>query len=302
MSSLKVPHGLVPVPPMPFNEKGELNFDTMAKVLNHLVENGVHWICVGGSSSEYTMMSAEERKQMLAHGASVIGDRAPKMASTGCHYLEHTIELTRYAVDLGYDAIMLLTPYHMYPGRKATVDYYKTIASTFPDTPFVIYNSPGLTGKSIPHDDIVELAKVPNIVGIKYSVDPFDVSRLIEDTKMQDIPFSVMTGDDYMLIVNLAQGGDGVVSYVPALLPREMVRIYDLMLKENNWAEASRLEKKIRHLITLLYSEPSTGPIKAAMSMLGFDYGNPRLPIPPCSEELKEKIRNELLSLGYDVK
>ena len=66
MSSLKVPHGLVPVPPMPFNEKGELNFDTMAKVLNHLVENGVHWICVGGSSSEYTMMSAEERKQMLA--------------------------------------------------------------------------------------------------------------------------------------------------------------------------------------------------------------------------------------------
>ncbi len=301
MSNFKVPHGLVPVPPMPFNEKGELNFDVMEQVLNRLVENKVHWICIGGSSSEYTMMSAEERRQMLAAGARIIGDRTPKMASTGCHYLEHTIELTRYAIGLGYDAIMLLTPYHMYPGRKATVEYYKTMARTFPDTPFVIYNSPGLTGKSIPHDDIVELAKVPNIVGIKYSVDPFDVSRLIEDTKMQDIPFSVMTGDDYMLIVNIAQGGDGVVSYVPTLLPREMVRIYDLM-QENNWAAALEEEKKIRHMITLLFSEPSTGPIKAAMSMLGFDYGEPRLPIPPCSEELKEKMRKELIGLGYDVK
>lgn len=301
MSNLKVPQGVIPVLPTPFDENDKLNIDSLNKLIEYIIENKVHWICVGGSTSEYTTMTLAERKQLLETASKTINGRVPMLASTGCHNLSQTMELTNFAVSLGYEAILLLTPYHIYPGREATIEYYKTVAEAFPDTSFVIYNCPGLTGVTTPIEDLTELAKLPNIVGIKYSVDPLLANYLIENTKMQGQVFETMTGRDAMLLVNIAQGGGGLISYLPTLLPKEMVRLYDLMINENNWAEALKIDMSIRHLNTLLDSEPFPGPIKTALSLIGIPFGSPRLPVPPCSNELKEKIREELNKLGYNV-
>lgn len=301
MSNVKVPQGVIPVLPTPFDEKDKLNINALNQLIEYIIENKVHWICVGGSTSEYTTMTLSERKQLLETAAKTIDGRVPMLASTGCHNLTQTMELTRFAVELGYEAILLLTPYHIYPGREATIEYYKTVAGAFPDTGFVIYNCPGLTGVTTPIEDITELAKLPNIVGIKYSVDPLLANYLIENTKMQGQVFETMTGRDAMLLVNIAQGGGGLISYLPTLLPKEMVRLYDLMVKENNWAEALKIDMRIRRLNTLLDSEPFPGPIKTALDLIGIPFGAPRLPVPPCSDGLKEKIREELKKLGYCV-
>ena len=300
MSELKVPYGVIPVPPTPFDAEGEINFPVLGRMIDYMIEGGVHWICIGGSSSEYTAMSAEERRALLKYGAEAIGDRVPKMASTGCHYLKHTLELTQYAIDLGYDAIMLLTPYHMKAGAPGMVDYYKTVAAAFPEMGFVIYDSPGLTNVDIPREAILELADVPNIVGIKHSVGIYENNRLIDEIRTQGKQLNVMQGNDQMLLVNLAQGGRGVISNVSALLPRELVTIYERMMA-NDLAGAQEADLKVRHMISLLQSGLLPGPIKAALKMLGFDCGAPRLPVPPCSAELEQKLRAELRLIGYDV-
>ena len=243
-------------------------------------------------------MSLEERKQLFKVAADGIGTRVPKMATTGCHSLSKTLELTQYAVDLGYESSLLITPHYLQPGREATMDYYRTVAETFPDLAICIYNVPHCTNVEMPVEDIIELAKIPNITGMKHCTDPTRTNKIIEGTKNEY--FESTTGRENMILANLCQGGSGGMGVMCTIMHQELVKMYDLLM-ENNWKEALKIDESLRNLSILIEAEANPAPVKEVLNMMGFDFGAPRLPLRPCSPELREKLRKELIKLGYNV-
>ncbi|WP_019133422.1 dihydrodipicolinate synthase family protein [Kallipyga massiliensis] len=298
MSKLYAPKGIIPVPPTPFNEDGTINAKEYKRLLDYDIERGVHCICIGGSTGEWSTMSLEERKELFKIAAEGIGNRIPKMATTGCHSLDKTLELTQYAVELGYESILLITPHYLQPGREATKDYYRTVAKTFPDLAVCIYNVPHCTNVELPVEDIVELAKVPNITGMKHCTDPTITNKIIEGTESEY--FESTTGRENMILANLCQGGSGGMGVMCTIMPKELVKMYDLLM-ENNWEEALKIDKSLRKLSILIEAEPNPAPVKEVLNMMGFDFGAPRLPLRPCSDSLREELRKELKKLGYDL-
>ena len=298
MKNLYAPKGIIPAPPTPFTKDGKINEEEYKRLLDYDIERGVHCICVGGSTGEWTTMSFEERKELFKIAADAIGDRIPKLATTGCHGLKDTLSLTEYVVELGYESILLITPFYLKPGMEATKDYYKTVAEAFPDLAVCIYNVPHATNVDMPVEDIIELSKVPNITGMKHCTDPTLTNKVIEGTK--DEYFESTTGRENMILANLCQGGSGGIGVMCCIMPKELVKMYDLIM-DNNWKEALKIDESLRRLSILIESEPNPAPVKEVLNLLGFDFGAPRLPLKPCSKELREEIRKELIKLGYEV-
>ena len=298
MKNLYAPKGIIPVPPTPFAKNDTINEAEYKRLLDYDIERGVHCICIGGSTGEWSTMSLEERKQLFKVAADGIGTRVPKMATTGCHSLSKTLELTQYAVDLGYESILLITPHYLQPGREATMDYYRTVAETFPDLAICIYNVPHCTNVEMPVEDIIELAKIPNITGMQHCTDPTRTNKIIEGTKNEY--FESTTGRENMILANLCQGGSGGMGVMCTIMPQELVKMYDLLM-ENNWKEALKIDESLRNLSILIEAEANPAPVKEVLNMMGFDFGAPRLPLRPCSPELREKLRKELIKLGYNV-
>ena len=99
---------------------------------------------------------------------------------------------------------------------------------------------------------------------------------------------------------NLCQGGSGGMGVMCTIMPQELVKMYDLLM-ENNWKEALKIDESLRNLSILIEAEANPAPVKEVLNMMGFDFGAPRLPLRPCSPELREKLRKELIKLGYNV-
>lgn len=298
MKNLYKPKGIIPAPPTPFTSEDIINEKEYKRLLNYDIERGVHAICIGGSTGEWSTMSIEERKQLFKIAVDAIENRIPKIATTGCHSLNKTLELTQYAVDLGYESILLVTPHYLQPGFEATKDYYRTVAETFPNLAICIYNVPRNTNVEMPIEDIIELAKVPNITGMKHCTDPTLTNKIIEGTKSDY--FESATGRENMILANLCQGGSGGIGVMCTIVPQELVKMYDLLM-ENNWKEALKIDKSLRKLSILIESEPNPAPVKEVLNLLGFSFGVPRLPLVPCSSELMEELSKELIKLGYYV-
>ena len=145
---------------------------------------------------------------------------------------------------------------------------------------------------------IIELAKIPNITGMKHCTDPTRTNKIIEGTKNEY--FESTTGRENMILANLCQGGSGGMGVMCTIMPQELVKMYDLLM-ENNWKEALKIDESLRNLSILIEAEANPAPVKEVLNMMGFDFGAPRLPLRPCSPELREKLRKELIKLGYNV-
>ena len=176
--------------------------------------------------------------------------------------------------------------------------YYRTVAEAFPDLAICIYNVPHCTNVEMPVEDIIELAKIPNITGMKHCTDPTRTNKIIEGTKNEY--FESSTGRENMILANLCQGGSGGMGVMCTIMPQELVKMYDLLMT-NNWKEALKIDESLRNLSILIEAEPNPAPVKEILNMMGFDFGAPRLPLRPCSPGLREKLRAELVKLGYNV-
>jgi len=246
-------------------------------------------------------MTLEERHALIKFAVEHAAGRVPVIAGTYVHdSTKGTIALSKYAVEAGCYGALVTTPYYCPPDKKGMYQFYKTVADENPELAIYIYNVPACTGVALDVDLIAELAKVPNIVSIKDTTDLIHSAKLIKATENEN--FAVATGEENLILADLCIGGSGGIGIISALIPKEMVRIYDLVVKENDVKAACELNKKLINFYCYTEDEPNPAPAKAALNLLGFEFGVPRLPILPASEDMYEKMRGELAALGYDVK
>ena len=271
----------------------EIADDVMAAMIDRLIEQGATGVVPAATTGECATLSHEEHLRVVELTVKMVNGRVPVIAGAGSNSTAEALQLVRGAEEVGADAVLMMSPYYNRPSQAGMIEHFRIVANST-RLPIILYNIPKRTGQNVEPETIIELSKVDNIVGLKdCSGDPMQTMRIIQGAQ----EFSVMTGDDPMLFLVCCLGGTGGIMTSAHVLPGEWKRIADL-LDAGRVEEARAVHYKMLPIAHVLFAEPSPGPVKAAMELMGFAVGPPRLPMTAASPACRERIRTELERVG----
>lgn len=273
----------------PFDENG-VNFDEFKKLIEFQISEGVDSLIVCGTTGEASTMSVEERKETIKFAVKVAQKRIPIIAGTGTNCTQSAIEFTKWAETAGVDGALVVTPYYNKTTQAGLVAHYKAIAEST-TLPIIVYSVPSRTGVNILPETCFELSKIPNIVAIKEASG--NLSQIAEIKALCRENLHVYSGNDDQIVPILSLGGIGVISVLSNVAPKfthEMVYNYF----DGKIIEATDMQLDSIYLTKALFSEVNPIPVKAALNMIGYNVGTPRLPLVEMTEKGKEKLKEEL--------
>lgn len=277
----------------PFNEKG-VDFDEFKKLIEFQIQEGIDAIIVCGTTGESSTMTLEERKQAIEFAVRTAHHRVPIIAGTGGNCTQSVIDFTKWAESIGVDGALIVTPYYNKTTQAGLIAHYTAIANSTA-LPIILYSVPSRTGVNITPETCFELSKIPNIVAIKEASG--NISQIAEIKALCQDNLNIYSGNDDQIIPILSLGGLGVISVLSNIAPKythEMVKNY----LNDNQLEATKMQLDSIALIKALFCEVNPIPVKAALNMLGYNVGIPRLPLIEMSESGKIKMEKELKNFG----
>lgn len=255
----------------------------------------MHGIFPFGTNGEGYILSDREKEQVLAVCIDQVKGRVPVYAGTGCISTRDTIRMSRMAQDMGANVLSIITPSFAAASQNELYEHYRTVAGSV-DLPILLYNIPARTGNALAPATAEKLAKIDNIVGVKDSSGNFDnILQYIERTR--DTGFTVLSGNDSLILWTLLAGGQGGIAGCANVFPRNMVAIYE-QWKNGNIAEARKAQDAIRPFRNCFrFGNPNT-IVKAATAMLGYPVGKCRAPFNGLSEEAMAAVKDALTLLS----
>ena len=280
----------------PFSEDG-VNFEEFKKMLEFQFANKADAIIVCGTTGESSTMTVEERKATIKFAVDVVNKRIPVIAGTGSNSTKSAIEMSKYAESVGADAVLLVTPYYNKTTQKGLIMHYKAIAESI-NLPIILYNVPSRTGLNITPETCLELSKIKNIVAIKEASG--NLSQIVQIANLCRDNLYLYSGNDDQVLPILSVGGLGVISVLSNIAPKD---VHDMVYSyfEGNTTKATKLQLDSLKLTNALFSEVNPIPIKAALNMMGFNSGIPRLPLIEMSSKGKENLYNEMKKYGIKL-
>lgn len=273
----------------PFDDNG-VNFDEFKKLIEFQISEGVDALIICGTTGESSTMTLEERKQTIEFAVKTANHRVPIIAGTGGNCTQSVIDFTKWAKTAGVDGALIVTPYYNKTTQSGLIAHYTAIANST-KLPIILYSVPSRTGVNITPETCFELSKISNIAAIKEASG--NLSQIAEIKALCRENLHVYSGNDDQIIPILSLGGLGVISVLSNVAPKythEMVINY----LNGKIIEAQDMQLDAIYLIKALFSEVNPIPVKAALNMLGYNAGIPRLPLIEMSEKGKEKLEKEL--------
>ena len=277
----------------PFNEKG-VNFEEFKKLIEFQIANKADSIIVCGTTGESSTMSLEERKQTIKFAVETVNKRIPVIAGTGGNCTSSVIEFTKYAESIGVDAALIVTPYYNKTTQDGLVAHYSAIAKET-KLPIILYSVASRTSVNITPATCKKLSKIENIVAIKEASG--NISQIAEIANLCGDDLHIYSGNDDQITPILSVGGIGVISVLSNIAPEYTHNIV-YNFEQGNIKEATSLQLKAIPLIKALFCEVNPIPVKAALNMLGYNVGIPRLPLVEMSDAGKNSLKSELLTFG----
>ena len=277
----------------PFTEDG-VNFDEFGKLLEDQIKNHVDAIIVCGTTGEASTMTLEEKKATIKYAIDKVAKRIPVIAGTGGNCTKSVIEMTKYAESVGADGALIVTPYYNKTTQDGLVAHYSEIAKNT-KLPIILYSVPGRTGVNILPSTCLELSKIENIVAIKEASG--NLSQIAEIKSLCGDELNIYSGNDDQITPILSVGGIGVISVLSNVMPEYTHNIVDNFLNGNT-KEAIEMQIKAIPLIKALFCEVNPIPVKAALNMLGWNMGTPRLPLIPLSEKGTTQMEKALKDMN----
>ena len=276
----------------PFDEKG-VNLQEFAKLVEEQIKNEVDSIIVCGTTGEAATMTEEERLQTIECAVKVSNGRIPIIAGTGSNNTKAVIEMNKKVEKIGVDGVLIVTPYYNKTTQKGLIMHYSEIAKNT-KLPIILYNVPGRTGVNIKPETALELSKIENIVAIKEASG--DLSQIAKTINLCKDNLNIYSGNDDQIIPILSLGGIGVISVLSNVKPKYTHDMcYNFFNKEIE--NATKMQIDAIPLINALFSEVNPIPVKEALNILGYNFGEPRLPLIKISEENRNKLEIELKNL-----
>ena len=273
----------------PFDENG-VNIKEFKRLIEFQISEGIDAIIVCGTTGESSTMTKEEKIAAIKCAVETSNGRVPIIAGTGSNNTAQAIEMSKVAEGLGVDGLLLVTPYYNKTTQKGLIAHYTAIAKEV-SLPIILYSVPSRTGVNIAPETCLELSKIDNIVAIKEASG--DLSQIAKIAHLCKDNLTIYSGNDDQIVPILSLGGLGVISVLSNVKPKLTHDIVQNFL-DGNVNEARKLQLDSIPLINTLFAEVNPIPVKAALNIIGYDFGEPRLPLIPASDGVKEKLK-ELL-------
>ncbi len=282
-------HGLGVALVTPFTESGAVDFAAVAKIVDNLVEGGVDYILVLGTTGETPTLTTDERKALIRFVRERVAGRVQLMVGVGGNCTRDIVATLRTWDLSGYDAVLSVNPYYNKPNQEGLYQHFKAIAEASP-LPIMLYNIPGRTGVNMAPETIARLAKdCPNILGVKEASGNLEQMERIKALTPSD--FLLISGDDGLTVEVIKRGGVGVISVLANAYPAETKEVVDLAVL-GNIEEAEEKLKALDGIISALFEEGNPVGIKTALHLKGICSNTMRLPLVSGSEALQAKMKN----------
>ena len=272
----------------PLNENG-IDFEAFGRLIEWQIEQGIDAIVSVGTTGEGSTLTDEEHKQAIKFTVEKVAGRVPVIAGTGSNDIAYAIDLTKYACEVGADAMLLVTPYYNKATQKGLIASFTAVADAS-TKPCILYNVPSRTGCNLLPESVAVLAKHPNIVAIKEASG--NISQIAKLASLCGNEIDIYSGNDDQIIPVLSLGGKGVISVLSNIMPNAT----SMMVKDylnGNTEKALKSQLDLLPLINQLFVEVNPIPVKAACAKMGFGENYLRLPL----TSMEEKNANVLYVL-----
>lgn len=276
----------------PFDDNG-VNFKEFEKMIENQIANKIDSIIVCGTTGEASTMSQKEKEETIKFAVKVANKRVPIIAGTGANCTKSAIEMTKFAENAGVDAVLVVTPYYNKTTQNGLIAHYTAIAKET-NLPIIMYSVSGRTGVNILPKTCKELSKIDNIVAIKEASG--NLSQVAEIRNLCGDELNIYSGNDDQILPVLSVGGIGVISVLSNIMPEFTHNMVEDFFNKNI-EKAINSQIKAIPLINALFCEVNPIPVKAAMNMIGYNAGIPRLPLIEMSDENKKILKDELLKM-----
>ncbi len=301
-----LPSGIVASSVTPFGRDGTPNLPAIKPHIDWLIAEGVHGISPLGSSGEFFAMESADRKRVLEAAIEAIAGRVPVMAGTHHYSTQIAVDLSRHAERAGADSLLIVPPYYGGPTPVAVMDHYRRIAASV-SIPVVLYHNSASTGVDLSTQQVAQLFSEGAVAAVKFSNILPD--RLVELMQATDWKLPIYAGFDYVAFEALCHGAIGWISGLPSVTPRATREMFETITRDGDLARARGQWKKLAPLMRFIF-ESHTGRsgahwcavMKAALSMIGPDVGDPLPPTPTLDRAGRERLAPLLSALGYKVK
>jgi len=264
----------------PFDEYGQVDVKQFEKLMNHLMNTGTTALLVTGTTGEAPTLNSIEKLRIWESAVDFVDGQIPVIAGVGTNNTKTTIHNAKLAEEAEADALLVVVPYYNKPSQKGLLKHFKLVAENT-ELPIILYNIPARCGTGLTIETILELAKIPNIIGIKESTGEMELLTKLKLLLPDE--FLLYSGDDALYLDTLKLGGAGVVSVASHLVGKKMKRMFDLFVA--GWIpEAEVLHARLVPLYQALFTHPNPSPIKALLNEYGIDVGGVRLPLASLEE------------------
>lgn len=287
--------GIIPAMVTPMAQDETLDERGLKRLIDFLIDAGVHGIFAVGTAGEFWALSAEEKKRVFEWTVALTDGRVPVYLGTGANSTREAIQLSELAQDAGADCLSVLTPCFISPNQRELFDHFGAIARSV-DVPILLYDLPSRTGNALTVDTVVRLSEAhDNIVGIKDSTGDFTQS--LEYLRRCPDGFRVIMGRDTLIYAGFTQGAAAAIAASANVAPKLSVGIYECFLK-GDMVGARAFQERLAPLRLAFALGTHPAMLKAGADMVGAAGGPPRKPVAPLSEAEGEKLRGVLREIG----
>jgi 4-hydroxy-tetrahydrodipicolinate synthase len=278
----------------PFKNDLSVDFAALGRIVNHVIEGGINYIVVMGTTGESVTVSKDEKKAVISYVIETADKRVPVIVGIGGNNTQEVINSILHSDLNGVDGILSVAPYYNKPSQRGIFQHFKAIASST-SLPVIMYNVPGRTSSNISAETCLQLAaECENIVGIKEASG--DMNQVMKIIRGKHDGFSVISGDDLLTIPMIAAGGSGVISVLANAYPAQCSEMVNNALK-NNFKSAREIQLRFLEMTELLFVEGNPSGIKAILNVMNLCQNTLRLPLVPVSRPTMARIQKAVEEL-----
>lgn len=278
----------------PMLPDGSVNYKKLAEVIEQQITGGIDALVICGTTGESATLNHDEHVKVIEAAVKQSAGRVPIIAGTGSNDTRYAVTLSKDAISVGADALLMVTPYYNKTSQAGLIAHYNYISERV-NKPIILYNVPSRTGVNIKPETYFELAKCKNIVATKEANG--DLSSVLKTIALCGSDLAVYSGNDDQTVPIMALGGKGVISVLSNVAPSAGHRMAAECLK-GDFKAATAIAVKHLNLMQHLFIDVNPIPVKDAMNLMGMEVGPCRLPLVTTSEANKAILKKDLQELG----
>lgn len=279
-------HGVAPALVTPMFADGQIDFQGLKRLVQHVTDGGVDYMVVHGTTGESATTDIKEQKTILDFIKVHNSKNLPIVYGIGGNNTPNVVQSLKNVDFQGVDAILSVCPYYNKPGAKGVIAHYTAIADASP-VPVIMYNIPGRSGINMTSSTTLTLAQHPNIIGIKEA--SCIIEQIMEINKDKPEDFLLISGDDVQAVPTIACGGVGIISVIANAIPAKFTEMIHLAL-DGNFLKAREILGSFLAIDPLLYEEGNPVGVKKILELKGICGSDVRLPLMKASDELAERM------------